>query len=37
MTGWLNFARITSAISRPDRSVIPAGGNGIKSLIGRFG
>src|SRR3954469_24504361 len=37
MTGWLNFTRRPSATSRADRSVIPAGGNGTLSRIGRVG
>src|SRR4029077_9883437 len=37
MTGWLNFTRRPSATSRADRSVIPAGGNGTISRIGRVG
>src|SRR5262249_58109027 len=37
ITGWPNFARSPSATSRADRSVMPAGGNGTISRIGREG
>src|SRR5512144_453426 len=37
MTGWLSLTRRPSATSRAERSVIPAGGNGTISRIGREG
>src|SRR5262245_44168547 len=37
MTGWPNFARGPSATSRAERSVMPAGGNGTISRMGREG
>src|SRR5438105_4291490 len=36
-TGCLSLSRRPSATMRPERSVMPAGGNGISSRIGRDG